>query len=101
MCTAEQLQCVSSIKVDKSECLQQCSGLLVTSFDKNEIEDRPVEIANALVDKLTKFMSESHYLFQDMAKNFKGFCIKIFCYSMFYDLNYEANVAIVIELGKT
>ena len=77
MCTAEQLQCVSSIKVDKSECLQQCSGLLVTSFDKNEIEDRPVEIANALVDKLTKFMSESHYLFQDMAKNFKGFCINL------------------------
>ena len=40
LCTASNLQCISSIKVDTSNCLQQCSGLMVTSYDQQEIINR-------------------------------------------------------------
>ena len=39
LCLADQLNCVSSIKVDTSGCLQQCTGILVTSYDQKKIED--------------------------------------------------------------
>ena len=35
--TAEHLHCVSSIKVNTSECLQQCSGVMVTSKTENRL----------------------------------------------------------------
>ena len=73
LCTAEDLDCVSSIKVDNkdnSECLHQCSGILVTSYDQKKIDDR---LSNA-VSGIIEYMSKNFYDFYDrhMAEQFKG-----------------------------
>ena len=71
-CT-EHLDCVTSIKIEKSECFHQCSGVLVTSFDQqDEQEDR----SDIRFKKLVEYMSRSgdYFLdyFKDMAKVFQG-----------------------------
>ena len=33
----KQLDCVESLKIDTSNCLKPCSGLLVTSFSKSDV----------------------------------------------------------------
>lgn len=53
LCNHQDLDCVSSIKTDISECSQQCSGILVTSFDQHEIEDR----LDARFKELSAYMS--------------------------------------------
>lgn len=81
MCSLKHfVDCVSSIKIDNSECLQQCSGILVTSFEEQEIEDRPLNLVNTLVDKLSKYMSEKlPYDFGQMSKEFQGYCLQVLC----------------------
>ena len=37
LCTASNLECLSNVKVDNQNCLQKCSGLMVTSYDQQEI----------------------------------------------------------------
>ena len=32
----EQLECVNKTKVDTSGCMKSCSGLIITTFSKNE-----------------------------------------------------------------
>ena len=79
MCSSKHLvDCVSSIKIDNSECSQQCSGILVTSFDEQEIEDRPLNLVNTLVVRLAKYMSEKlPYDFGQMSKEFQGFRLQV------------------------
>ena len=48
MCMADNLNCVSQIKVNDSACLQICSGLLVTSYNQEEIEDRLSNVIDTL-----------------------------------------------------
>ena len=78
MCSSKlQVDCVSSIKIDNSECFQQCSGILVTSFDEQEIEDRPLNLVNTLVGKLANYMGQKLPLdFGHMALEFEGFCLQ-------------------------
>ena len=60
------MNCISSIKaIDTgTDCLQQCSGVLVTSYDKEEIEDRPLNLINKLIEKLN--------MDKDVVAEFKG-----------------------------
>lgn len=75
MCSSKHLDCVSSIKIEKSECLEQCSGTLVTSYEEQEIEDRPLNLVNTLVDKLSKYMSvKLPYGLGRMPVEFQGYC---------------------------
>ena len=62
--TKENLDCVSSIKVKTSDCLQQCSGILVTSYEQQEIEDT--------VSKLAKYMIAKSWDFKNLANDIEG-----------------------------
>ena len=55
------------MKVDDSECLQQCSGVLVTSYEQQEIED----ITNVGLMKLVKYLSRTNWDFRK--ESFKGY----------------------------
>ena len=39
LCTASQLACVHNITVNESLCIPPCSGLMITSYDKSEVDD--------------------------------------------------------------
>ena len=60
------MNCISSIKaIDTGiDCLHQCSGVLVTSYDKEEIQDRPLNLINKLIEKLN--------MDKDVVAEFKG-----------------------------
>lgn len=74
MCTTKKhLDCISSIKVDNSECLQQCSGTLITSYNQEEYED--VSLKKAM-DELVKYMSEKDSFYHNMANEFQGHNLK-------------------------
>ena len=36
MCSPKELECVDSVDVDAPHCLKPCSGLIVTSFSKDD-----------------------------------------------------------------
>ena len=68
MCTtAEHLHCVSSIKVNTSECLQQCSGLMVTSKTENSLA--------SVVSEVVEYLRGNDFMngFENIAKQFPGF----------------------------
>ena len=65
LCTEEKLDCVSNLKVDNSDCLQQCSGVLVTSYDQQDIEDISKK-------NLIKYISGKSPFLKDMRKEFQG-----------------------------
>ena len=73
MFTEEHLYCVSGIKIDNSDCLQQCSGIIVTSYDQ---EDEQEDKSDIRFKKLVEYMSGSgdYFLqyFKNMAKVFQG-----------------------------
>ena len=52
MCTEESYDCVSSINIDNFVCLPQCSGLIVTSYDQHEIEDRLSNVVNKMLQHI-------------------------------------------------
>ena len=66
-CTAEHLNCVSSIKFDHSDCLQQCSGILVTSFYQDRLSNVESEMS-----RMVEYMSRQIHVFRNLAKEFKG-----------------------------
>ena len=74
LCTEHHLDCISSIKIDKSDCFQQCSGMLVTSYEQMEIENKMSRFANEMIE----FMMEENYAFRKSANKFKGFITIIF-----------------------
>ena len=37
MCTSEEMACLSKIKIDSSKCLKKCSGLQISSYEKESI----------------------------------------------------------------
>ena len=69
------MDCVSRIKVDSSDCLQQCSGLLVTSYDQQEIEyDLDFRFS-----KLAEYFSRKDFgQHRNMANEFKGSFFKMY-----------------------
>ena len=75
LCTAEDLDCVSRIKDDKednSECLQQCSGMLVTSYADNQLTN----VVQEMIQYLTRKKD-----FENMAKEVQGSLLAIFVFS--------------------
>ena len=64
LCTQEKLQCVKNISIDESGCLHKCSGLLVTSFDHENIE--------SFLPNLAEYMKSYDNFFQTMRKELKG-----------------------------
>ena len=79
LCTAEDLDCVSRIKDDKednSECLQQCSGMLVTSYADNQFSN--------VVQEMIEYMSRKNSDFENMAKEFQGSFITFFVLFIHY-----------------
>ena len=80
LCTAKKLDCVSSIRMDNSECFQQCSGILITSFDQIEIMDR---LSNELakLERLVNYLRESiPYYLENIKNEFQG---SYFTYTFF------------------
>ena len=73
MFTEEHLYCVSGIKIDNSDCLQQCSGIIVTSYDQ---EDEQEDKSDIRFKKLVEYMSGSGNMyfnyFKNMAEVFQG-----------------------------
>ena len=67
MCVKEDLDCVSSIKVDTPECLQQCSGIMVTSKTENRL--------SSVVSGIVEFLKEDRTGFEKIAKEFPGSCL--------------------------
>ena len=69
LCTASNIECISSIEVDNVNCLPQCSGLMVTSYDQQELLDRHdiriMMIAKEVSSKLynaTKGFNQKYYV---------------------------------------
>ena len=75
LCSSKNQDCVSSIKAESSEFLQECSGILVISYEQQEIEDMHTKLAQNLLDKLTQYLSNSglSYYFGNMANEVQGF----------------------------
>ena len=67
MCVKEDLDCVSSIKVDTSECLQQCSGIMVTSKTENRL--------SSVVSGIVEYFRKNNRGFEEIAKEFPGSCL--------------------------
>jgi len=59
LCTVEHFDCVSRIKVANSDCLQHCSGILVTSYDQEDVENKIESKFTKLVEYISK---DSPYL---------------------------------------
>ena len=66
MCKADEVKCVANLSVGKQNCLKKCSGLLVTSFEKNNEYQ-----SERFITKLsTKYWSYKGYF--QFPKDFKG-----------------------------
>ena len=72
LCIAEKLECVSNIMIDKSDCLQQCSGLLVTSYDQQDIENGVLNLVDYLNSKV--YYKSQEYR-KDISAKVKGLSI--------------------------
>ena len=59
------MKCVREFTIDSSKCLPQCSGLLITSFEEQEIEPQLL--------KLIEYMSmKAKAYFEDISRDLKG-----------------------------
>ena len=61
------MDCVRNLKMNNTDCLQQCSGMLITSYD--------MDIENTIyskLSKLTEYLSQKINLVKDIGKEFKG-----------------------------
>ena len=65
----ENKECLRNITIEDTDCFQQCSGLLVTSFRGEEIENH--ELPN-LISMLASYFGEKMNTFKDMEESFKG-----------------------------
>ena len=68
-CTREQLKCVGEIPMDSSNCLQKCSGMLVTSYTQHDIENQELP---KLVSMFAAYFGQKMNTFEDMEEAFQG-----------------------------
>ena len=72
-------KCVSNIKVENSSCLKQCSGVIVTSYEQNNIVDPFIDIygkLSKLSDYLLDYIKRNDYrpgTVGEIKNQFKGF----------------------------
>ena len=68
LCAPEKLKCIRNVTVDNSNCLQTCSGMLITSYTVEEIEKQLPK----LVSMLTNYFGKKNPSFDDIENTFKG-----------------------------
>ena len=78
LCTLSQLYCIENITVDHSKCLKQCSGLVVSSYNKYEIEKNAdlinfVDFNTVLIEYLKSVLGRWH----NFPEKLEGFCIRL------------------------
>ena len=74
MCSEKELDCIKSTgdQIGNSDCLQQCSGLLVTSYEL-DLEKKIEEKSKMGFKRLTEFMRLTDwYTWQKLDEEFKG-----------------------------
>ena len=72
ICSEKELDCIKSTEdqLGNSDCLQQCSGLLVTNYDK---EDKENLFLHSFLPKLIDYMShKAARFFRNMGNEFAG-----------------------------
>ena len=72
LCTFKEMECIKNIDIDEYKCLQEFSGLLVTSYDQNEIEDSVLSLILSRITELTDYMKEIEYKFYKIKEDIKG-----------------------------
>ena len=73
LCTPDQMGCIREIttNINTSNCLPQCSGLLVTSYRSEQIQN-PITVAmNSLISKLSNYFSKG-WEYRNMPTEFEG-----------------------------
>ena len=71
MCTPDKFECIENIEVDISQCLEKCSGKLITSYDQREIENEK-SFLNTFIQK------QMNYFGSPFSDKFKGLLKTIF-----------------------
>ena len=71
ICTASKFDCASKLMIDNSECLQKCSGMLITSYE-TDLEKEIVDRTNVAFKRLSDYMSRNSFELQYMAQDFQG-----------------------------
>ena len=69
ICTPEKNDCLRNTTIEDTDCFQQCSGILVTSYRGEEIEN--YELPN-FISMLGAYFGEKMNTFKDMEESFKG-----------------------------
>ena len=72
LCTFKEMECIKNIDIDEYKCLQECSGLLVTSYDQNEIENSVLSLILSRITELTDYMKEKVYPLEKIKEDIKG-----------------------------
>ena len=68
LCTSENLDCISNIKVDNSDCVPKCSGILVTSYEQRDAEEKLTNVEKRMIE----YMSNKVLYLEKMANEFQG-----------------------------
>ena len=58
--SVSEMECVNTIKVDASNCLKPCSGLIITSLSKSEM-DRKLDKFSAVIDEYNNYKKLTDY----------------------------------------
>ena len=74
MCTPKQMICVEKIEIDDSRCMHQCSGLLVTSYDQEDIENLDIKILYTMFTDHIKRLNDIFWD-KDITADIKGIII--------------------------
>ena len=69
LCIGEKLECVSNITIEKSDCLQQCSGLKVISYEQQDIENGILNLVDFLTSKISNLNEQDK---EDISAKVKG-----------------------------
>ena len=100
LCTEEHIDCVSGIKIDNSDCLQQCSGIFVTGYDQQDEQEDKSDIR---FKKLVEFMDKTSYTFRDsdMAKVFQGFNLNpLINKNILFNVGLEKKSVVLDKIAK-
>ena len=55
LCTPEKISCVQNITIEETQCLHECSGLIVNSYIKNEEPTDMDEILAPVLEDYAKY----------------------------------------------
>ena len=61
----------ANLTVNKSECLHQCSGILVTSYDVKDVENSELNTIHSVLEEIINYFSKQYY-YEDIKTEIKG-----------------------------